>query len=118
MYTKKIVLVKNFLEEVRGYKVADLVEYLQTLNQDAEFCIFVDGSDTYGCDIAANIYETVPITEKEILQRKIEKVKEKIASYEQSIRYYTRGAQNNRIEQLGLNEKLAKCNSELEGLLK
>ena len=118
MYTKEIVTVENFLNKVKGFKVSDLVEYLQTLNQDAYFSVYVDGEDTHGCEVSANIIETVPLTEKEILQCKIEKVREKIAIYEQSVKYYTLRAQYDRIEQLGLNEKLAKCKLELEELLK
>jgi len=113
MQTKQITIKSNVLDNC-GYTVGEVIKYLSQFNSDDELVVcFNEGADTHGVDIETHIVRNVPLTEEEIREKKIMRVKEKIKQTENSIDFYIKRESEHRIKECKLYERLAAYKNEL-----
>lgn len=112
--TKTVTVATNWHDEI-GYKVGDLIAYLQQFPIDAEFSISIDG-DTHGCDLYSDITVKVPLTAEEIKQNRIDYLNKKISDTLTRIKFYEQRNTPERIADLKFHEKLAQYEAELKQL--
>ena len=84
MHTKQITVETDWLHEIDGLTVDKAIAYLQTLNQSHVLNFYMDG-DTHGCEVIANLYYSVPMTNDEIFAQHEQRYTKEIALYEKAL---------------------------------
>lgn len=84
MHTKQITVETDWLHEIDGLTAEKAIAYLQTLNQSHVLNFYVDG-DTHGCEVVANLYYVVPMSNDEIYAQHEKHYTKEIALYEKAL---------------------------------
>lgn len=105
--TKNIYLNIDWVNALRDVTVSEAIDYLQRFSAEDVLTVQLDG-DTHGCEIISNIAQIVPLSRCEIKAEKIERLRQQIARWEESKKYYQKDT-----HRLDMTDRIANCDKQI-----